>query len=222
MPDFVSCKKVAGIRRPGVHAGLRIPAGRREQADRFWSTSLPHVAVVVKTGLGSHFGVGAPPILEPILVGIGMITGGTGFRPMAMYFQSCFLLESFGEFGDPQNETATGCFMPTVFRVGPLYYICPGHLAKPFLVRGSGQFWLLLDACLFLFAGLVSTCVFCVGFPRYNLSQRCTNNTTSILKGFWKDGACSGRSHPMTCECCEPIAKQDVDAKMGGCTWASL
>ena len=24
-----------------------------------------------------HFGVGAPPILEPILVGIGMFTGGT-------------------------------------------------------------------------------------------------------------------------------------------------
>ena len=26
-----------------------------------------------------HSGVGAPPILEPILVGIGMFTGGTGF-----------------------------------------------------------------------------------------------------------------------------------------------
>ena len=26
-----------------------------------------------------HFGVGAPPILEPTLVGIGMFTGGTGF-----------------------------------------------------------------------------------------------------------------------------------------------
>ena len=26
--------------------------------------------------MGSHFGVGAPPILEPILVGIGMFTGG--------------------------------------------------------------------------------------------------------------------------------------------------
>ena len=30
-----------------------------------------------KKVLGSHFGV--PPILEPILVGIGMFTGGTGF-----------------------------------------------------------------------------------------------------------------------------------------------
>ena len=27
---------------------------------------------------GSHFGVGAPPNVEPILVGIGMFTGGTG------------------------------------------------------------------------------------------------------------------------------------------------
>ena len=26
-----------------------------------------------------HFGVGATPILEPILVGIGMFSGGTGF-----------------------------------------------------------------------------------------------------------------------------------------------
>ena len=31
----------------------------------------------VKTN-GCHFGVGAPPILGPILVGIGMFTGGTG------------------------------------------------------------------------------------------------------------------------------------------------
>ena len=30
-----------------------------------------------------HFGVGAPPILGFILVGIGMFTGVTGFRPMA-------------------------------------------------------------------------------------------------------------------------------------------
>ena len=33
--------------------------------------------------MGTHFGVGAPPILEPILVGIGMCTGGydLGFDP---------------------------------------------------------------------------------------------------------------------------------------------
>ena len=29
--------------------------------------------------MGSHFGVGAPSMLEPILVGIGMFNGGTGF-----------------------------------------------------------------------------------------------------------------------------------------------
>ena len=45
--------------------------GHRSEAD--------DVAVVVKTVLGSHFGVGAPLILEPILVGIGMFTGSTGF-----------------------------------------------------------------------------------------------------------------------------------------------
>ena len=33
--------------------------------------------------MGYHFGAGAPPILEPIFVGIGMLTEGTGFRPMA-------------------------------------------------------------------------------------------------------------------------------------------
>ena len=38
-----------------------------------------YVAVVVKTVLGSHFGVGAPPILVVFLVGKGMFTGGTGF-----------------------------------------------------------------------------------------------------------------------------------------------
>ena len=33
----------------------------------------------LSTPMGSHFGVDAPPILEPILVGIGMFTWGTGF-----------------------------------------------------------------------------------------------------------------------------------------------
>ena len=34
---------------------------------------------------GPHFGVSAPPIFEPILVGIGMFIGGTGFSPIATY-----------------------------------------------------------------------------------------------------------------------------------------
>ena len=39
------------------------------------------VAVVVKPVLGSHVGwwVNSPLVLEPILVEIGMFTGGTGF-----------------------------------------------------------------------------------------------------------------------------------------------
>ena len=36
-----------------------------------------------------HFGVGAPPILEPILVGIGMFTGGTIW--ILTHLQTCFL-----------------------------------------------------------------------------------------------------------------------------------
>ena len=36
-----------------------------------------HVAVVVKP-MGSHFGVGAPPILEPILVGDWDVHWGYG------------------------------------------------------------------------------------------------------------------------------------------------
>ena len=43
--------------------------------EEYTKGGLRDVAVV----LGSHFGVGAPPILEPILVGIGMFTGGTRF-----------------------------------------------------------------------------------------------------------------------------------------------
>ena len=35
------------------------------------------MVVVVKTNGMYHFGVGAPPILEPILVGIAILTGGT-------------------------------------------------------------------------------------------------------------------------------------------------
>ena len=36
-------------------------------------------------------GVGAPPIFEPILVGLGMFTGGTGFGPMAISLDWLFV-----------------------------------------------------------------------------------------------------------------------------------
>ena len=37
--------------------------------------------------MGSHFGVGAPPILEPIFVGIGMFTGGYGILTHGHLFE---------------------------------------------------------------------------------------------------------------------------------------
>ena len=37
----------------------------------------PNIWLWLSKPMGSHFGVAAPPILEPILVGIGMFTGGT-------------------------------------------------------------------------------------------------------------------------------------------------
>ena len=78
---------------PSLHSGLFRKRTIKE-AGRFWAEGEAfetkdgfarrkgsHLAVVVKTVLGSHFGglVSSPPILEPILVGIGMFTGGTGF-----------------------------------------------------------------------------------------------------------------------------------------------
>ena len=39
--------------------------------------SVAILAMAVGQNQWYHFGVGAPPILEPILVGIGMFTGGT-------------------------------------------------------------------------------------------------------------------------------------------------
>ena len=59
-----------------LHGGDRIlPMGQ----SRPWG----EMVVVVKTVLGSHFGVlvNSPPILEPILVGIGMFIGISGFDP---------------------------------------------------------------------------------------------------------------------------------------------
>ena len=57
-----------------------------------WANRLPHLGVVQNQW--HHFGIGAPPILEHILVVIGMFTGGT-IRPMAIWdlafevFQAC-------------------------------------------------------------------------------------------------------------------------------------
>ena len=55
----------------------------------FWSSPLSNCSYTFagveqtsgrgSTPMGSHFGVGAPPILVGILVGSGMFTGGTGF-----------------------------------------------------------------------------------------------------------------------------------------------
>ena len=55
------------------------------------------------TPIGSHFGVG--PILEPMLVGIGMFTGGKpGFWPMAIFplpgFSAFRILDPEMSFGD--------------------------------------------------------------------------------------------------------------------------
>ena len=45
-----------------------------------------------------HFGVGAPPILEPTCVGIGMFTGATGFSPMAIWIPVVHWTPGFGSF----------------------------------------------------------------------------------------------------------------------------
>ena len=63
---------------------------------------------------GSHFGVGAPPILEPILVGIGMFTGGTIWVAVVGLEDQCVvawlrklggLLQGLSIFGRPRDIT---------------------------------------------------------------------------------------------------------------------
>ena len=44
-----------------------------------WLSSLPLLTWLWVKTVWYHFGVVAPLILEPIFVGIGMFTGGTGF-----------------------------------------------------------------------------------------------------------------------------------------------
>ena len=87
--------------RRGVIATLegmaaRVQAGRvlplwlplLEQA-RHRKSETP-ATVRLSTPMGSHFEVGAPPIVEPVLVGIGMFTRGTGFDPQPYGGVSCF------------------------------------------------------------------------------------------------------------------------------------
>ena len=62
---------------PQLEAALGNGAAPRRWEWACWEAT--HLAVV-KTVLGPHFReVNSPPILEPILVGIGMFTGGMGF-----------------------------------------------------------------------------------------------------------------------------------------------
>ena len=52
---------------------------RQKPAVPWWKKNDPYPLGCGSKPMRSHFGVGAPPILEPILVGIGMFTGVTGF-----------------------------------------------------------------------------------------------------------------------------------------------
>ena len=51
--------------------------------------------------LGSHFGIVAPLVLEPILVGIGMFTGGTSW--ILTHGQRFLFLEELPEAGPAQE-----------------------------------------------------------------------------------------------------------------------
>ena len=58
--------------------------GAFDSRHRTWKTPRP-VEIRCQVAVGQnqwyHFGVGAPPILEPVLVGIGMFTGVLDFDP---------------------------------------------------------------------------------------------------------------------------------------------
>ena len=65
--------------------------------------------------MGSHFGVGAPPILEPILVGIEMFTGGTGLlthgQVSVRVFEGSFFFPSAKE---AKGEATQNCGPPSL------------------------------------------------------------------------------------------------------------
>ena len=68
----------ARLRRPSLNS--RLPTGACGLVDRLTPYEF-HPYGCGSKPMGSHFGAGAPPILEPILMGIGMFTRGTGFDP---------------------------------------------------------------------------------------------------------------------------------------------
>ena len=79
--------------------------------------------------MGSHFGVGAPPILEPILVGIGMFTGGTrslthGHLKQRMARHASFWNGSNYTFGRLGPEIRTGSATDTRGSEGNEGYRC--------------------------------------------------------------------------------------------------
>ena len=81
--DLTTCFRVEGqgpTRQKWTMGELKILA--KTSGGWFYQKSYRsfcHLAIVENQSY--HFGIGAPPILEPFLVGIGMFTGGTGFDP---------------------------------------------------------------------------------------------------------------------------------------------
>ena len=70
-----SCRLQQALKALRVPAGHSSPLNMATPPSQTWDSCPKHVAVGQNQWY--HFGVGAPPILEPILVGIGMFTGGT-------------------------------------------------------------------------------------------------------------------------------------------------
>ena len=82
----VACAGELGADCLGAWPPLQVPAGGPAEKDLHASCCQNRIWPWVGAPMGSHFGVGAPPILEPILVGIGMFTGVRfGRWPMAIW-----------------------------------------------------------------------------------------------------------------------------------------
>ena len=71
--------------KPAHNSALQSSLPQTQSIGRFFASGCPKNILETRgvpngrgsTPTGSHFGVGAPPSLEPILVGMGMFTGGT-------------------------------------------------------------------------------------------------------------------------------------------------